>query len=99
MIIAVKPHLFLRDILGFASREISLPEGARIKELLNLLRSDYQLPDQYELPRGNLVLFEEDQPVGISMLINGRNIRQMKGLDTVLNNGDTITLFPPAAGG
>jgi sulfur-carrier protein len=99
VIVTVKPFLFLRDILGFTSREIFLPEGARIKELLTILRSEHKLPDQVVLPQGSLVLFEGDRPVGFSLLINGRNVRQVEGLDTVLNNGDTVTLFPPAAGG
>jgi len=101
MKIIVKPYLFLRDVLGFTGREIELPdEGEKTAgDLLNLLRSNFQLPDRVAISQGQLILFAENQPVGLVMLINGRNIGNLRGLDTVLNEGDQVTLFPPAAGG
>jgi molybdopterin converting factor small subunit len=35
----------------------------------------------------------------VNILKNGRNIYFLAGLDTPLDDGDIITLFPPAAGG
>ena len=101
MKIVVKPYLFLRDILGFTSQVIDLPEeGERtVGELLNFLRRSYQLPDRVDIAQGQLVLFEKNQPIGLVMLINGRNIAKLNGLETVLKDGDQLTLFPPAAGG
>lgn len=101
MKIVVKPYLFLRDILGFTSREIEMP-GEReqtVGELLNLLRHSYQLPDRVDIAQGQLVLFKENQPIGLVMLINGRNIARLNGLETVLKDGDQLTFFPPATGG
>lgn len=101
MKIVVKPYLFLRDILGFTGREIELPdEGDKtVGELLTVLRCKYQLPDRVDISQGQLILFEESRPVGLVVLINGRNIGKLSGLNTVLNEGDQVTLFPPAAGG
>jgi len=101
MKIVVKPYLFLRDILGFTGREIELPdEGEKtVGELLTVLRRKYQMPDRADISQGQLILFEENRPVGLVMLINGRNIGKLNGLSTVLNEGDQVTLFPPAAGG
>jgi len=101
MKVIVKPFLFLRDILGFTDREIELPEEGEktVGELLTILRRRHQLPDQVDIAQGRLILFENNLPVGLVILINGRNIGKLSGLDTVLNEGDQVTLFPPAAGG
>lgn len=101
MQIVVKPYLFLRDILGFTSQVVDLPEEGEntVGELLSVLRKSYQLPDRVDIAQGQLVLFEKNQPIGLVMLINGRNIAKLNGLETVLKDGDQLTLFPPAAGG
>lgn len=101
MKVTVKPYLFLRDLLGFGAREIELPDrGVKTAgELLEILRSEFKLPDRLDLPQGRLVLFEGNHPAGLIILINGRNIGRLKGLETALSEGDLISLFPPAAGG
>ena len=35
----------------------------------------------------------------VNILKNGRNVHFLSGLDTQLENGDVIALFPPIAGG
>lgn len=35
----------------------------------------------------------------LSILVNGRNISTLDGLDTILKDGDTVILLPPFAGG
>jgi MoaD family protein len=35
----------------------------------------------------------------VNILKNGRNVHFLSGLDTPLDNGDVIALFPPIAGG
>jgi len=99
--VVVKPYLFFRDILGFAGREVELPaeEEKTVEKLLTILRGEFKLPDEVDLPQGRLIIFEGSRPAGLVVLINGRNIGKLNGLDTVLCEGDQVTLFPPAAGG
>ncbi len=101
MKVIVKPFLFLRDILDFTDREIELPAegGKTVGELLTILRRKHQLPDQVDIAQGRLIIFENNLPLGLVILVNGRNIGKLSGLDTILNEGDQVTLFPPAAGG
>lgn len=35
----------------------------------------------------------------IKVLVNGRGLHVLQGLDTALSDGDVIALFPPVAGG
>ncbi len=101
MKVTVKPFLFLRNLLGFQAEDIALPVESenRVEELLSVLRKKYKLPDCLDIPQGHLVLFDGSRPVGLVILINGRNIDQLQGLKTVLQEGDSVALFPPAAGG
>ena len=99
MKVVVRLYLFLRDVLGSKEVALELPEGSSVSELLQIMREQYGLPDRISTEYGNLVLIENDQPVGLIILVDGRNIKQLQGLATVLKDGSVITLFPPAAGG
>ncbi|MGE5542317.1 MAG: MoaD/ThiS family protein [Bacillota bacterium] len=56
------------------------------KELLELLG---EWPAAGRRPAGS----------GVSILVNGRNVEFLDGLDTALDPGDVVTVIPPAAGG
>ncbi|MGI6285864.1 hypothetical protein MHOCP_02950 [Moorella humiferrea] len=49
--------------------------------------------------RQELMTPEEKLKTGIAILVNGRNINFLQGLETPLNPGDKVTIIPPAAGG
>lgn len=36
---------------------------------------------------------------GTLILINGKNVLDTEGLDTIVRDGDTVALFPPGGGG
>ena len=44
-------------------------------------------------------VFREDGSVWAGIFVNGRNVRQREGLETILEDGDEIRLLPPIAGG
>jgi len=35
----------------------------------------------------------------VKILVNGRDVRELRGLETELSDGDCISIFPPVAGG
>jgi molybdopterin synthase sulfur carrier subunit len=50
-------------------------------------------------PRLKQRIFREDGSVWVGVFVNGRNVRQVGGLEMRLNDGDEIRLVPPIAGG
>jgi molybdopterin synthase sulfur carrier subunit len=50
-------------------------------------------------PRLKPRIFREDGSVWAGVFVNGRNIRQGEGMETLLRDGDEIRLLPPIAGG
>jgi sulfur-carrier protein len=50
-------------------------------------------------PRLKARIYREDGGVWVGVFVNGRNIRQGMGLDTLLEGGDEIRLLPPIGGG
>jgi molybdopterin synthase sulfur carrier subunit len=47
------------------------------------------------------VLCDDDGEVRsyITILVNGKNIREMEALATILSDGDEVAIFPPVSGG
>ena len=82
----------LKDVVGTRETAIEGPEGAMLKEIPALLRSHFG-EELYHL-------LNNQQPfVGLRVLINGRDHFTLEGLDTMLVDGDRVTIFPPIAGG
>jgi len=99
MQVSVKPYLFLKTALGSKELILELPDRSAVSDLLEILRNQYGLQDLIATEYGNIILIENDQPTGLVILVDGRNIKQLQGLNTLLTEGSLITLFPPAAGG
>lgn len=82
----------LKATIGSREIEIELAEGTELRELPPLLRSRCG----EKLFR---LLGEQEPFVHLRVLINGRDHFTLRGLQTVLVDGDTVTLMPLVAGG
>mgnify|MGYP001057388432 CR=1 FL=1 len=72
---------------------VELDEGATILSLTNRLAEKAGLKRQDYL--GNHKVNGDE----LAVLVNGRNIRLLNGLETILHEGDEVVFLPPAAGG
>ncbi len=91
--VTVKFYSYLRNLVGpKATVELDLKEGTTISLLLNELFLDSKIKD---------VLLDENHTVksDITIMKNGREIKFLAGMDTELNHGDEISIFPLVAGG
>jgi molybdopterin synthase sulfur carrier subunit len=90
--ITVKSFATLREVMA-AQIRLDLPKGATIRSLLA------ELTGRYEGLNEAVFAAPETLRDFVNILKNGRNIHFLAGLDTPLDDGDIIALFPPAAGG
>lgn len=81
-----------RQEVGQKTIEREYEDGATVGAVLAALESEF------EGLRGGL-LEDGDLRPQINVLQNGREVLHKEGVDTVLSDGDTLSIFPPVAGG
>lgn len=91
------PTLFFQTALR---RRLGLSEFAISSPPCTVL----QLLDQFEKMTGLSVLndileAENTMHMGVMILLNGKNIRLLDGLETMAQPDDTVIVFPPSGGG
>ena len=95
--IRVKVHtiLGLKEIIGQREIEISIPEGSTLEELLlQMVRKWGETLSSYLFEPGSTRLLSH-----IRLLVNGRDIAFLNDMETILQEGDEILIFPPVSGG
>ncbi len=93
MKIGVKFYAGFRELFGDREKDLELPDGANIQDLLDLLcDSDEQRQEIYD-DSGRLRNY-----VNI-MLKNGRKVRFLEEPKAELQDGDVVSIFPPIGGG
>ena len=84
----------LRQIVGGKTLDLDIPEGATLRQLLD------EIIQLHPLIRGEL--FDETGELygHVHVLVNGRDAPYLENvLDTTLNPGDTVSIFPAVGGG
>ncbi len=72
---------------------VYMPEHSTVSQLLDLLI------DKHRGLTGELFISPGVFKPYVNILKNGRNVTFIKGMDTALEDGDVIAIFPPVAGG
>lgn len=83
----------LRDLVGIKELTIPIEDGQTVREMIEVIGT-------VNLILGSKILDEGGELTGlVHILVNGRNIMWLHGLDTILTEQDDIILLPPTAGG
>ena len=83
----------LRTIAGAKTIDVPIPPGATVRDLLiRLIDAHPLLADRVIGPDGGL-------SEGIQLIIGGRHIDFLQGLDTPVGAPDDVLLIPPLSGG
>lgn len=89
----VKVYATLRPIIGGANVKFEgvseMTVGAMLEELYR----------RYPSTREELYKGQTELHPAIHILVNGRDMRYLNGLETVLTAKDEIRIFPPVGGG
>jgi len=87
--VRVKLFANFREIVG--RNEVEIPASS-VLELLTKLIERYP-----ELER--LIFKNDDLSDYVHIVVNGRHIRDLNGLNTELGDEDVVAIFPPVSGG
>ncbi len=93
--VKVRTILALKKILGKGKVDIPVPEGSTVEECLNAMVDTW----------GNKLASELFNQSGSSLqpyfrlMVNGKDIAFLSGMETVLQEGDEILILPPVGGG
>ncbi|UCF09527.1 MAG: MoaD family protein [Candidatus Bipolaricaulota bacterium] len=93
MIVAVEISFSFKREIDERDLALELPAGASVVDAMHALASRY--------PQLRTRLFDGDGQIlrHINALINGGNASFRQGFETVLRDGDRLTLLPPVGGG
>ncbi len=83
----------LRDVAG--AKEVTIPfsDGQTVREMLAAVAEAYPA-------LGAKILDPQGELTGlVHVLVHGRNVMWLEGLETVVRESDLIVLLPPSAGG
>lgn len=81
-----------REAVGTKTIERDYDDGALVGDVLHALEAEFGGLEGQLIEDGGL------RPQ-INVLKNGREVLHMDGIDTDLAEGDTLSIFPPVAGG
>lgn len=81
-----------REAVGSKMISLEFDGGVEVGDVLHSLETDYEGLD------GNLTS-DGDLAPQISVLKNGNEVLHLDGIETPLESGDTLAIFPPVAGG
>ena len=95
ILVKVKAIFDIATIIGGREEVVSLPQGSKINDLLDLLEHKHG-----DLFRESIFSDRETElRSGLQLLLNGRMIAFLNGLQTELNDGDELFIMPPIGGG
>ncbi|AAL80667.1 molybdopterin converting factor subunit 1 [Pyrococcus furiosus DSM 3638] len=87
--VKVKYFARFRQLAGVDEEEIELPEGARVRDLIEEIKKRHEKFKEEVFGEG----YDEDADVNIA--VNGRYV----SWDEELKDGDVVGVFPPVSGG
>ncbi len=89
----VQFYATLRQIAGGKTAEVPVAEGATAGDLLHAVSTTY--------PALAGVIWTADGGLSeyVKVFVNGREVRHLDGLATILPDNADVDIFPPVAGG
>lgn len=93
MKILVKYFAGIRENVGKRSEEVEVKEGSTIREVISLLSETHGTKFR------DLVLDGDELREHVNVLVDGRSMRVLEGLDTKIARECVLAIFPAVGGG
>jgi molybdopterin synthase sulfur carrier subunit len=95
MNVNIRTTMGLKKAIGQARIQMTVAEGETVAGLLDLLTTKWgdELASQLFKPGGRV------PRSSVMLMVNGRSVQFLNQLDTVLKDGDELTILPPVGGG
>jgi molybdopterin synthase sulfur carrier subunit len=89
----IRFYAMLRPIVGGKMVSLDLPDGSTARDVLETVGKRY--------PEIDRLIWDANGGLGdyIKVFVDGREIRYLQNLDTVVPPNAEVDVFPPAAGG
>jgi MoaD family protein len=94
MEVEVRYYTVLREITENRFEKITLKPNSSVKDLINYLVEKYGEKFDSYIINSNMRLTRN-----ISLVLNGVNIKELQGFNTLLDKDDVISFLPPVGGG
>lgn len=89
----IKLFATLRDLAKTKEISVDVKDGQTVAEMIELIRADYpELAEEIVNDSGEMTGL-------VHVLVHGRHIQWLDGLNTTIKDSDIIVLMPPSAGG
>ena len=89
----VRFYATLRDLVGVSATDLPVPDRVEVRQVLD------RLTEAYSPLHDKLWDAEGDWSGFVTVLLNGRSVQWLQGLETLVADDDALSLFPPVGGG
>ena len=89
----IQVYATLRVVVGGKSINLSLPSETTMAQLLEMIFA------QHPALRGKILDEAGNLQSSVHLLVNGREVRYLDGLQTLVTDQDALRIFPPVGGG
>jgi len=96
MQVTLRFYALLRELVGRKELIVNLDnDDARVIDVLEAIKREIS----EEVYNKIISFYNREKGPRLVILLNGRNVVHLEGLETKVKDGDRVDVFPPAGGG
>ena len=89
----VKVYATLRIKIGQSKIKVNAGPGDTVRDAIR------EVLERYPILAADVMTDDSELVNHVNIFLNGRNVRLLDGLDSVIQDGQRLDIFPPVGGG